>query len=154
MTTPGLAPDFRDLLRCLLNANAQFVVVGAHAMAAHGVPRSTGDLDVLVKPDAENAARVVLALREFGAPLDAHGVRADDFTVPGTVYQLGLPPNRIDLLTEISGVPFGVAWGSRIEVAVEGMPVPFLGREALVANKRATGREKDLVDLKLLERGR
>lgn len=148
----GFNEDFLDLLRALVEAGVEFVVVGAHAMAAHGVPRATGDLDVVVRPSAANAARVVAALRSFGAPLDAHGVREIDFSSPGAVYQLGLPPRRIDLLTSLTGVSFDEAWTGRTELQLADLRVPFLGRDALLRNKRATAREKDLADLELLAR--
>jgi len=151
----GLNEDFLDLLRALSESHARFVVVGAHAMAVHGVPRATGDLDILVQPSSENAARVLEALRSFGAPVDAHGVTEDDLSVPGTVYQIGLPPRRIDILTQISGVTFEEAWDSRLTLAISGLEVPVLGRAALARNKRAAGRDKDLADLRLLdEQGR
>lgn len=151
MTAPGLNDDFRDLLAALGAAEVAFLIVGAHALAAHGVLRATGDLDVLVQPSAENAQRVVAALRKFGAPLAAHGVSEADFSRPGMVYQIGLPPRRIDLLTEISGVSFEEAWAGRIELVVSGIPVSLLGRDALIKNKLATGRKKDLLDVELLE---
>jgi hypothetical protein len=146
----GLNDDFRDILRALAEARAEYLVVGAHAMALHGVPRATGDLDVFVRPSADNARRVLSALRSFGAPVDDHGVTAADLEVAGTVYQIGMPPRRIDLMTAIDGVEFGAAWDSREEVPIAGLIVPFLGRSALLANKRASGRDKDLVDLRLL----
>lgn len=147
----GLNQDFLDVLAALAGAGAEFLVVGAHALAAHGIPRATGDLDIWVRPSRENARRVVAALTAFGAPLAAHGVSEEDLARPGTVYQMGLPPRRIDILTQISGVEFADAWGSRVTVVIEGRPIGFLGREALLANKRAAGRDKDLVDVKLLE---
>lgn len=143
--------DFRDLLELLLEAGVEFVVVGAHALAAHGVARATGDIDVLVRPSAENAALVCDALRRFGAPLGIHGVRPSDFERPGTVYQLGLPPRRIDVLTAIDGVSFEQVWAGRLEAEVDGLTLPFLGRAELLSNKRASGRPKDLADLALLE---
>jgi len=148
---PGFNPDFEDLLAALHAQNVQFLVVGAHALAAHGVPRATGDLDVWVRPEEANAGRVVAALNAFGAPLPAHGITARDFSTPGLVYQLGLPPRRIDLLTQLSGLEFDEAWPGRVVLEVAGEPVPFLGREALLKNKRATGRPKDLADAALLE---
>jgi hypothetical protein len=149
----ALNQDFLDLLEALRAARAEFLVVGAHALAAAGVVRATGDLDVWVRPSEENAARVVAALRRFGAPLAQHGVSEADFIRRGTVYQLGLPPRRIDLMTEISGVEFEAAWAGRFELTIQGHLVAFLGREALLANKRAAGRDKDLLDVQLLERG-
>lgn len=152
MSTPALNDDFLDILRALLEADVEFVLVGAHAMAIHGVPRATGDIDLLVRPSDTNAARVIAALQRFGAPLAAHGVGVEDFTRPGQVYQIGLPPRRIDLLTSISGVTFEEAWSSRVEAQVGGLAVPVLGRAALVRNKRATGRKKDEADADLIER--
>jgi hypothetical protein len=149
---PELNEDFIDLLRALLAAHVEFLIVGAHALAAHGIPRATGDLDVLVQPSTENAERVLDALREFGAPLAAHGVTRAVFEAPDNVYQIGLPPRRIDLLTSITGLSFDEARASRIFVSVEGMTVPMLGRDALLKNKRATGRPKDVVDADALEK--
>lgn len=142
--------DFRDLLRALLDAGARFLVVGAHAMAVHGVPRATGDLDVWIAVDPENADRVVQALARFGAPLAAMGITRADFLREDQVVQMGLPPRRVDLLTSISGVAFPEAWEGRVTHEVAGMAVPFLGRTALVANKRASGRAKDRADLEAL----
>ena len=148
---PELNDDFVDLLRALLAAQVEFVVVGAHALAAHGLPRATGDLDVLVEPSPTNSERVIEALNAFGAPLGAHGISRVDFEVPDNVYQIGLPPRRIDLMTAISGVSFEEARASRILVELAGMKLPVLGRRALVKNKRATGRPKDIVDADALE---
>ena len=150
----GLNPDFLDLLEAFAKAKVEFIVVGAHALAAHGVVRATGDLDVWVRPSDENAERVVAGLTAFGAPLVQHGVSAADFAKAGTVYQMGLPPRRIDVLTQISGVEFADAWADLTFVAVRGTPVAFLGREALLRNKRAAARAKDLIDVDLLERQR
>ncbi len=142
--------DFRDLLRALLEAGARFLVVGAHAMAVHGVPRATGDLDVWIAVDPDNADRVLKALTRFGAPLTAIGISRADFLREDQVVQIGLPPRRIDMLTSISGVGFEDAWAGRATHDVAGMRVPFLGRAALVRNKRASGRAKDLADLEAL----
>ncbi len=152
MTHVGLNQDFRDLLEALRDCGVEFLVVGAHAMAVHGVPRATGDLDVWVRATRETAGRVLDALRRFGAPLERHGLLPEDLETPGMVYQIGLPPRRIDLMTSATGVDFDSAWLERIEVEVEGLVIPFIGREALIRNKRATGRDKDLVDLRLLEK--
>jgi hypothetical protein len=146
-----LPQDFSDLLVALADAGAQFVVVGSHALARHGYVRATLDLDVLVRPTRENARRVMAALAAFGAPLSAHGVREEDLATPGTVYQVGVPPTRIDVLTSISGVGFDEAWETRVVGVIEGRAVPFLGREALLRNKRAAGRPKDLHDADELE---
>lgn len=152
MSPAELNEDFIDLLRCFLDARVEFVIVGAHALAAHGLPRATGDLDVLVAPTTENSERVVTALEKFGAPLAAHGISRADFEVAENVYQMGLPPRRIDVLTSISGVPFDEARDSQIVVSLEGMNLPILGRSALIKNKRAAGRPKDLLDVESLEK--
>lgn len=150
----GLNPDFLDLLEAFARAQVDFIVVGAHALAAHGVIRATGDLDVWVRPSPENAVKVVVGLTTFGAPLAQHSVSAADFAKDGTVYQMGLPPRRIDVLTQISGVAFAEAWPDRTFITLRGAPVAFLGREALLRNKRAAARPKDLLDVDLLERQR
>lgn len=148
----GFNEDFADALAALLDAGAEFLVVGAHAMAVHGVPRATGDLDILVRASGANARKVLAALRAFGAPVDSHGVTEADLATRGTVYQIGLPPRRIDILTEISGVSFDDAWESRASIVVGARLIPVLGRDALARNKQAAGRDKDLADLRLLRR--
>lgn len=142
--------DFRDLLAALLEAGARFLVVGAHAMAVHGVPRATGDLDVWIDADEANGERVWTALLRFGAPVAAVGVRREDLTRADTVIQIGLPPRRIDLLTSITGVGFDEAWPARVTHRVSDLAIPFLGRAELVRNKRALGRAKDLADIEAL----
>ncbi|MCU0623880.1 MAG: hypothetical protein MUF53_08445 [Gemmatimonadaceae bacterium] len=140
--------DWYDLLVALVGADVRFLVVGAHAVALHGHVRATQDLDVWVDPTPENADRVWQALRVFGAPAEALGISRGDFATPGMVMQFGLPPNRIDVLTSVSGLAsFAVAWEGRAEHVIRGTRVPFIGREALMANKRATGRPKDHADL-------
>jgi hypothetical protein len=145
-----LNEDFRDCLQALVATGARFLVVGAHAMAVHGVPRATGDLDIWIDRDSANARKVWQALVAFGAPLAATGITESDFAAPGTIVQIGLPPRRIDLLTEISGVEFGSAWRSRVCHDLGGLSVPFLGREDLLRNKAASGRLKDKADLEAL----
>jgi hypothetical protein len=142
--------DFHDVLAALLAADARFIVVGAHALAAHGIPRATVDIDVWVDPDPENAQRVWKALTAFGAPLENLGVTAADFSRPEIVAEFGLPPYRIDILTGVSGLTFDEGWEDRIEDVVEGVRVPILGRDSFVHNKRASGRMKDLADLEAL----
>lgn len=140
--------DFIDMLSALSEAGAEFLVVGAHALAAHGAPRATGDLDIWVRPTRENAARVLAALGRFGAPL--HDLSADDLTQPDTVFQIGLPPSRIDILSGLTGLTFDGAWPRRLVVPMAGLVVPVLGRDDFVTNKKATGRPRDLSDLTLL----
>jgi hypothetical protein len=143
-------PDFVDFLAALLAAEARFLVVGAHALAVHGVPRATGDIDVWIERSPANAACVWRALEAFGAPAAALGVRLGDLETPDLVIQIGLPPRRIDVLTGVSGVDFEDAWHGRVVHRVTDLDVPFLGREALIRNKRASGRFKDLGDLEAL----
>ena len=139
-------------MQALLDAGARFLVVGAHAMAIHGVPRATGDLDLWISPDHANSERVWQALLAFGAPVGELGVSREDLETPGMVVQIGIPPRRIDLLTEASGLVFDEAWQNRATHRVGSHDVPFLSRHDLVRNKKATGRSKDLADLDVLER--
>ncbi len=140
--------DFRDLLAEFNAHNVEFLLVGAHALAAHGHVRATEDLDVWVRPDSENAKRVVEALRAFGAPL--HDLTEKDLTNPGVVFQIGVAPLRIDVLTAIDGVNFAEAWLCRLMTKFADQPVAVLSREHLIRNKRATGRTQDLADVERL----
>lgn len=142
--------DFIDLLAAFDRNGARYLIVGAHALALHGVPRATGDLDVWVDGGAENLDRAWKALIEFGAPLAAIGVVRGDLDAPDRVIQIGLPPRRIDILTGVSGLDFATAWPQRVEHPIRSLRVPFLGRDDLVRNKRAAGRAKDLADLEAL----
>lgn len=139
--------EFTDFLAALIDAGARFLVVGAHALAVHGVPRATGDLDVWIEASPDNAPRVWAAMQTFGVPLDTIDLGVDDLSKPDRVVQIGLPPRRIDVMTEISGVEFDAAWPSRKVQAVGSLEVPFLGRADLVMNKKAAGRRRDLADL-------
>jgi hypothetical protein len=139
--------DYSDLLRELSAHNVNYVIVGAYAMAAHGYVRATGDIDIFVEPTPENAGAVIASLAAFGAPLS--GVTTEDFRTPGTVYQIGVPPNRIDILTDIDGLSFDEA-GS-ISVEIDGQLVPFLDLESLKRNKAASSRTKDKLDLEMLQ---
>ncbi|MCC6997919.1 MAG: hypothetical protein IT370_25110 [Deltaproteobacteria bacterium] len=141
--------DFVEMLSALCDARAEFLVVGAHALAVHGCPRATGDLDIWVRPSADNAERVLAALKVFGAPL--FDVTREDLSAPGIVLQLGVVPCRIDILTGISGVTFEEAWPARVQSAIEGLDLGFISRAHLIANKRAAGRAKDLADVEALE---
>ena len=139
-TLEGLNDDFRDVVATFVDAGVDFMIVGAYALAFHGAPRASGDIDLFIRPSADNGARAFQALQAFGAPLEAHGVGAADFSRPGTVYQIGLPPRRIDILTGISGVEFDEAWTSCVQAQMDGRAVHIIGREALVKNKTAAGR--------------
>jgi hypothetical protein len=127
-----------------------YLVVGAHALAAHGHVRATGDLDVWVRPETTNAKRVIEALRAFGAPL--LDLDEEDLTRPGTVFQIGIAPIRIDVLTSIDGVGFDEGWSDRLTANFVDLPVPVLSAKHLIRNKRAVGRTQDLADVEWLER--
>lgn len=144
-----LNPDFRDMLSALSDARAEFLLVGAYAVAAHGIPRATGDLDVWIKPSPENAARVWEALARFGAPLGQ--LREQDLRTPAVVIQIGVEPRRIDLITSIDGVEFDSAWADRTNVPVDDLVVPVISRRDLIRNKKTVGRAQDLADVERLE---
>jgi hypothetical protein len=148
---PAVAQDLRDLLRVFIDHEVRFLIVGGYALAVHGHPRATADLDVWIECSEANAARAYEALRALGAPLQH--LTVEDLTTSGTVYQIGLPPVRIDILTRITGVEFDAAWRVRLDTPIDDLVVPVIGREALLANKRALGRTRDLADVELLERG-
>lgn len=147
-----LPNDFRDLLVELADASAAFVVVGGHAVAFHGHPRATKDLDVLIRATADNATKVYRALASFGAPLAAFEVSAEDFTTYDGVLQIGLPPRRIDVLNRVDGVTFDEAIADGASFELEGRTIPVIGLAALLRNKRAAGRSQDLADVEALER--
>lgn len=139
------------MLRALLEEGADFMVVGAHALALYDVPRATGDIDIWIAPGEWNARRVFRALERFGAPLESLGVSLADLGRRNLVVQLGLAPRRIDLLTDLTGVDFAAAKSGRELRKLDGLEVPFIGRVDLIRNKRATGRLKDLADIERLE---
>jgi hypothetical protein len=126
-----------------------FSIVGAYALALHGKPRATGDLDVWIEATPENAPRVMRALASFGAPLT--DVSVDDFSRPGVTYQIGIAPGRIDILTERTGIVFAEAWPERMRRPFGDIEADFIGRHAFIRNKRATGRAKDLGDIEGME---
>ena len=140
--------DFVDLLRAFVEHDVRFLIVGAYALGVHGRPRATGDLDIWVEPASDNAARVMQALKQFGAPLEQ--VTADDFSRPGIVFQMGLPPFRIAVLTELSGLTFDEAWPGRTRASFGPVTVDVIGRDDFIKNKRATGRPRDLGDIDAL----
>lgn len=137
------------MLAALSATGADYLVVGAHALAAHGVPRATGDLDLWVRPDAKNAERVWRALQNFGAPL--HDLTLEDLSRTDVVFQIGVVPRRIDILTSITDVAFEGAWENRVTVRIDGLEIPVLGRSDLIRNKRAVGRTRDMADIEELQ---
>ncbi len=144
-----LNPDYRDILSIFNEGNVDYLVVGAYALAAHGVPRATGDIDIWIRCEASNARRVWRALVKFGAPLSE--LKETDLTSPGLVFQIGVAPSRIDILTSIDGVQFTEAWKGQLELGIEGIRVHVIGRPHLIANKKAVGRPQDLADVARLE---
>jgi hypothetical protein len=145
-----LNKDLREFVELLNSNKVDYLVVGAFAVAFHGFPRYTADLDILIRATPDNAGRVVRALTEFG--FASLGVTTDDLETYGTVLQLGVKPNRIDVLTGISGVTFDDAWASRCSGDLDGTPTNFIGREALIRNKEHTGRAKDSGDAEELRK--
>ena len=140
--------DFEELFRCLSARHVDAIIVGGHALAFHGRPRFTKDLDVFVEPTPANAERLIQALDDFG--FGAVGLTPEDFTAPGRIIQLGVPPNRIDLLTVIDGVTFAEAWEHRVAGHFGAVPVFYLGRDEFIRNKQAVGRPQDLADIDAL----
>jgi len=141
--------DFAEMLKLLAAENVEYLVVGGYAVAGHGVPRATGDINLWVRPTEENAARLWRALDRFGAPRSR--LSPASFTQPDIVYQIGLPPNRIDFLTTIDGADFDVAWPDRVRCAVGEVEFSILSLAHLLENKRATGRPQDLADIARLQ---
>jgi hypothetical protein len=144
-----LNPDFRDFVASLNASGARYLVVGGYAVALHGHPRYTRDIDIWLEATLENARRIVAALEAFG--FGSMGVSESDFLVPDRIIQMGLPPNRIDLLTSLTGVDFASCYPARVRVDIDGLPVDFIDLENLKKNKRAVGRNQDLADVEALE---
>ena len=141
--------DFSELLALFNEYNVDYIIVGGIALAWHGAPRYTGDIDILVRAEDNNAQRIVAALEAFG--FGGMGIVVEDFTAPKRVLQLGYPPVRIDLMTTLTGVSWSDAWEGRVEGAYGGVSARFLGRAELIANKRACGRTRDMADVEALE---
>ena len=146
-------PHYRELLQLLNEFEVEYLIVGGFAVMKYGEPRYTKDLDVWVHNSPQNSACVVGALRKFGAPLEHDGITTETFTGRQLVYQIGIAPVRIDVLTEITGVEFPGAWGKRVASTFFGVPVHFISLDDLVANKQALGRSSDLKDLKQNPKG-
>ena len=141
--------DYKDILLALSNRKTKFLLVGAYAMAAHGYPRATIDIDLWVKPNSENAALVLQALEDFGAPTG--GLSVDDLQTENVVFQIGVAPRRIDIITSIDGLKFEDAFANSQKIDIDGIQVPVLSVPDLIKNKRSTGRTKDLADAESLE---
>ena len=143
--------DFVEMLSELSAAGAEFIIVGAHALAVHGLPRATGDLDIWIRSTPENAGKVWKALIAFGAPLDQ--LSMNDLSTPGIIFQIGVVPCRIDILTDIDGVEFDEAWANRRYIKIHGIDIPVIGMQELLKNKKAAGRPQDIADVTRLESG-
>ena len=145
----ALNQDFKEFIQSLNDNRVRYLVIGGYAVALHGHPRYTKDLDVWIEMKPDNAAKIVKALEQFG--LASLGLKAEDFLVPDQIVQLGYPPNRIDVLTTLPGVEFERCYASRVQVEIGGVAVNFIDLENLKKNKKATGRTQDLADLENLE---
>ena len=143
-----LNKDYKEMLQILLNNKVRFLVVGAYAMGAYGYPRATGDIDIWVEASSENSEKIHQSLSEFGAPLSE--VTKTTFCEEGIVFQIGVAPRRIDIITKIDGVDFNKAYSDKQKMEIEGIKIPFLSKEDLIKNKESTGREKDQLDVKYL----
>jgi hypothetical protein len=143
-----LDPDFREFVELFTANEVRYLIVGGYAVAAHGLPRYTGDLDAWIWVSSDNALRVLRSLEDLG--FSNLGLSDEDFNQPDRVVQLGYPPYRIDILTSIEGVEFDDAWGRRVVLEIDGIAVPFIGREDLIENKRVAGRPQDIADVKRL----
>jgi hypothetical protein len=144
-----LPPDYRDLICAFNDAECEYLIVGGYAMGAHGQPRYTGDIDLFFRRTAENAEKIIIAVRKFG--YSSPDLTAESLIEPGMVHYFGRPPLRVDLLNTLSGIDFEKAWTNRVFVDHEGLRLPILSKNDLIANKRASGRLKDLADLEVLE---
>ncbi len=144
-----LNEDYKDILHALSEEKVRFILVGAYALAAHGYPRATMDIDIWVMPSPENADAVLRALSRFGAPL--RNLTREDLLKDGTIFQIGVAPRRIDIITTASGLQFEPAYRTSISVNIEGIEIRIPSIDDLILNKRATGRTRDLADAEALE---
>ncbi len=144
-----LNEDYKEILQILLKNEANFLIVGAYAMAAYGYPRATGDFDIWVESSAENSEKIYKSLSDFGAPLS--DITEKTFAEKDIVFQIGVAPRRIDIITHIDGVKFKDAYLDKEEIEIEKLKIPFLSKENIIKNKKATGREKDKLDIKYLQ---
>lgn len=145
-----LNQDYKEMLSLLIEEKVEFILVGAYALAAHGFPRATGDIDIFVRPNPENAVNIYECLVKFGAPLE--GVSVEDFSSPGVIFQIGVAPRRIDILTAIDAVSFQEAIEDALVIQIEGLEIPVLSKSKLIKNKESTGRIKDKIDAENLKK--
>jgi len=145
-----LNEDYKEILQILLNNKAKFLIVGAYAMGAYGYPRATGDLDIWIEASPENSKKLCKSLSEFGSPMN--NITENTFTEKGIIFQIGVAPRRIDIITHIDGVSFEEAYKTKESIEIEDIQVPFLSKENLIKNKESTGREKDRLDADYLKK--
>ncbi len=143
-----LNADYKEMLQLLSEEQVDYIIVGAYALGTHGYPRATGDIDIWIKPDSVNSKKLYKALARFGVPLDK--VNADEFSSEGIIFQIGVVPRRIDIITQIDGISYEEADEDKIIVETEGLKIPVLSLDKLIKNKKATGREKDKLDIKII----
>lgn len=144
-----LNEDYKDMLHVLSDENVKFILIGAYAMAAHGYPRATMDIDIWIMPSPENADAVFKALQRFGAPLQ--NLTKEDLQTDGTIFQIGVAPRRVDIITGVSGLRFEETYQKSLLINIEGIDVRIPAIDDLICNKQATGRAKDMADVEALE---
>ncbi|MBL7071220.1 MAG: hypothetical protein ISS26_03495 [Candidatus Omnitrophica bacterium] len=144
-----LNEDYKEMLQILLGNEVKLLIVGAYAMGAYGYPRATGDFDIWVEASAENSKRIYKSLAIFGAPLS--DITENTFSEKGIIFQIGVAPRRIDIITHIDGVDFKTAYKTKKEIEIESIKIPFLSKENLIKNKESTDREKDRLDANYLK---
>ena len=144
-----LNQDYKEMLSLLLDNKVEFLLVGAYALAAHGFPRATADIDIFVKPNSENASALYKTLEKFGAPLE--NISRDDFAHPGIILQIGVAPRRIDIITKIDGLTYDEASKGKEIIEIESLLIPVISKQNLIINKLASGREKDKIDARNLK---
>lgn len=144
-----LNQDYKEMLLTLLEEDVKFLLVGAYALAALGFPRATGDIDIFIQPNKINAEKIYTVLIKFGAPLQ--NITVEDFSIPGTVFQIGVIPRRIDIINSIDGVTFEDAYKNRVTIDIDSMSIPVLSKDYMIKNKNSTGRPKDKIDAETLE---
>ena len=143
-----LNEDYKEMLQILLSADIKFLVVGAYALGIYGFPRATGDFDIWVESSVGNSKKIYKALHKFGAPLT--DIDEKTFSEKGIIFQIGVVPRRIDIITDIDGVNFEESYKTKVIVEIENLKIPFLSKSDLIKNKKSTGREKDRLDVKYL----
>lgn len=143
-----LNEDYKDILQLFTDNGVKYLVVGAYALGAYGFPRATGDIDLWVLSDGENSKRIFYCLAKFGAPMEQ--INEQTFCDKDVIFQIGIVPRRIDIITKISGVNFEDAYSRKKEIEIDNVKIPFISKQDLITNKQATGRDKDSIDIKKL----